>query len=115
MLSNASTKKSLARRVKLASSAWQRFKGLMFEKRNDFALVFPLPAPTRLGASIHTFFMHHAIDVVYLDSRKRVQEFHFKAKPWLLNLSPLHPASFLIELPAGSLKGKVKKGDELKW
>ncbi len=70
-------------------------------------VVWFVPCPT-----IHTFGMRFAIDVVFLDKAQRVARVIENLKPW--RLSPwVARARSVLELPAGTLKGTVKAGDQL--
>ena len=53
--------------------------------------------------SIHTFFMHFAIDVIFVDSRNRITKIIRSMQPFRLSGIYLN-ALFSIELPAGTLK-----------
>src|SRR3954464_7830319 len=61
---------------------------------------------------IHTFFMRFAIDVLFLDKELRVARVMEDLKPWRLSPWVLRARS-VLELPGGSLRGSVKKGDQL--
>jgi uncharacterized membrane protein (UPF0127 family) len=64
--------------------------------------------------SVHTFFMKFAIDVVYLDRKKRVKKAVGPVVPWRLSMCFL--AYSLLELPAGSIERTgTRKGDELEF
>jgi uncharacterized protein len=115
MLINKSNKKVLARITKFADTPWKRAKGLMLTKDFKYALIFILPRASRLHASIHTMFMHIPIDVIFADSERKVLEIHHRVKPWKLHLTPKDHAKYVIEFPEGTLKGKVRKGNVLKW
>ncbi len=115
MLINLSRNSVLCEKVRFARSSFERFKGLMFERESnfDYALVFELPFESRLGASIHMLFVFFPIDVVYLDSDKRVVDV-VSAEPWGFNYTPRKPAKFFVELRRG-LGKKVSVGDFLSW
>jgi len=64
-----------------------------------------VPCPT-----IHMFFMRFPIDAVFLDGENRVVLVLEALKPW--RLSPWVPrARACLELPAGAVGGRLKKGD----
>ncbi|MBN3037607.1 MAG: DUF192 domain-containing protein [Candidatus Diapherotrites archaeon] len=106
-------KRVIARRVEEARSALQKAIGLMFRKSFDGAHVLFINSETRVGASIHMMFMRFPIDVVFLDSKKRVVDVRRDVKPWVLNVTPNKPAKYVVELPAG--KADVKVGECVEW
>lgn len=56
-------------------------------------------------ALIHTLFMFYSIDVAWLDSNFKVVDIKYNIRPFLLNIKPQEKARYVIELPAGELKG----------
>lgn len=62
--------------------------------------------------SVHTFFMRFAIDLVYLDKKKRVKKVRHAVRPW--RLSACLTAHSVLELPAGTAAASgTVKGDEI--
>ena len=106
-------KKVIAKKVEHADVDWKRFVGLMFRKDFDGAMVFHLDMETRLMASIHMLFMWFPIDVLFLDSKKKVVD-KAMLRPWALNYTPKRPAKYVVELAAGRAKG-VRLGDRVSW
>lgn len=115
MLLNRTRGKEIQAKVRIAEDPFSRMKGLMFENENkfDYALVFELPSESRIRASIHMMFVFFPIEVVYLDSQKKVVDIA-KVNPWTLNYTPKKPAKYFIELKSGLSKG-IKAGDFLEW
>lgn len=115
MLYNKTKKRRIIGKVRIAGSSFARFKGLMFERQEnfDYALIFPLPYESRIGASVHMLFVFFPIDIFFLDSGKKVVD-KATLRPWTLNYTPRQAAKYLVEMPAGTL-GKIKLGDKLKW
>ncbi|WP_297548020.1 DUF192 domain-containing protein [Thermococcus sp.] len=100
--------------VRLADNFFRRFRGLMLVSNVNYSLVFVLPVESRLNASIHMFFMLSDIDVIWLDSTKRVVDFR-RAKRWRV-YSPKKPAKYIIEGPAGLIKAlQIEEGDLISW
>ncbi len=64
------------------------------------------------GCAIDMFFVFFPIDVLWLDSDKKVVDFKTNVKPFALPIKPRMPARFVVELPKGFLKG-VKLGDKV--
>ncbi len=101
-------------RVKLADSFFKRFRGLMLVRNVNYALVFVLPSETKANASIHMFFMLSDIDVIWLDSSRRVVDFK-TAKKWRL-YTPKGAAKYIIEGPVGLIRAlEVEEGDLISW
>ncbi|MEO2152434.1 MAG: DUF192 domain-containing protein [Thermococcus sp.] len=101
-------------RVELADTFFKRFRGLMLVGNVGYALVFVLPVESRLNASIHMFFMLSDIDVIWLDSTKRVVDFR-RAKKWRV-YAPKKPAKYIIEGPVGLIGSlEVEEGDLISW
>ena len=114
MLINETRGRTWHGRVKLADSFFKRFRGLMLIRNINYALVFVLPAETKANASIHMFFMLDDIDVIWLDSSRRVVDFK-TAKKWRL-YTPKKAAKYIIEGPVGITRVlEVEEGDVINW
>jgi uncharacterized membrane protein (UPF0127 family) len=62
--------------------------------------------------SVHTFFMRFAIDLVYLDRKKRVRKVRHAVPPW--RISSCLAAHSVLELPAGAAaESGTQPGDRL--
>ena len=62
--------------------------------------------------SVHTFFMKFAIDLVYLNRKKRVRKVRHAVPPWRVSACLL--AHSILELPAGTAKQTgTERGDQL--
>ena len=98
----------LVSQAKLASSFWQRLRGLMFRKTIgvEEGLIF------YQAGSIHTCFMRFAIDVVFADRDLKVVKLYSELKPWRLAGALL--SHMTLELPAGKIAAAgVAVGDIL--
>jgi uncharacterized membrane protein (UPF0127 family) len=103
----------IAENVEVAESFGSKALGLMFRKSlpHGSAMLFIFDKPGKHG--IWMPFMRFPIDIVFLDSRKRVVGLHERAKPisfrsgktWKVYY-PDEPAKYVIELPAGTVKRK---------
>ena len=63
---------------------------------------------------IHTFFMKFAIDVVYIDRKRRVRKLIRALKPW--RISFCLPAHSVLELAPGAIESsQTQRGDQLEW
>ena len=105
---NPKTQEVFADNLTLNDTYFSRLIGLMFKK--------DLPAGSGIilkpCTQIHTCFMRFNIDVVFLDEDLKVLHVIENMKPW--RISPLFLKSkYTVELPAGTLKGRVKKGEIL--
>lgn len=88
----------LASSLEIADSSQTRREGLM--GRNGLSPgggLWIVPCE-----SVHTFFMHFAIDLVYLDRQKRVKKLVSKVVPW--RVSACLSAHSVLELPAGTIR-----------
>jgi uncharacterized membrane protein (UPF0127 family) len=62
--------------------------------------------------SVHSFFMKFAIDLVYLDRKKKVRKVRHRMVPW--RLSACLSAHSILELPAGAVAASgTQAGDQL--
>lgn len=113
MLYNKTTKKKVIEKTRKADTFFKRFKGLMFSKKPDYALIFELEKEGTLNASIHMLFVFFAIDVVYLDSKKKVVDIKLNLRPGALNYTPKKPSKYFIEFLAGTVGNKISLNDEL--
>ncbi len=108
-LFNGTRNSEIAARVRVASSFFDRLKGLLGEDR--------LPDGETLWIerckSIHTCFMRFPIDVVFVDDRLVVRKVCENVDPWRMTLPALR-ASSVFEMAAGTLRRKpVEIGDRL--
>lgn len=102
------TGEEIASQVELARTFWARLKGLMFRRELAAGRALLLePCP-----QIHTCFMRFAIDVVFLDAQNRVVDVVENIKPWRMSKF-YRSARRTLELPGGTLQGKIRPGDEL--
>ncbi|MGH9657077.1 MAG: DUF192 domain-containing protein [Bryobacteraceae bacterium] len=64
--------------------------------------------------SVHSFFMKFAIDVVYLDRKKRVKKTRSAMVPW--RMSACLTAHSVLELPVGTIESTgTRAGDQLEF
>ncbi|HTW77984.1 MAG TPA: DUF192 domain-containing protein [Terracidiphilus sp.] len=98
----------LASSLEVADSAALRNKGLL--GRDGLAPgggLWIVPCQ-----SVHTFFMRFAIDLVYIDGRKRVRKVRSTVGPG--RISFCLTAQSVIELPAGTIQQtQTERGDAL--
>lgn len=101
----------LASEVELADAAWTRVKGLLGRRVEDFPSGKGLWIVPSQG--VHTLGMSFAIDVLYLDSERRVIHVCHALAPFRIAALKLKARS-VIELPAGTLaQTRTSVGDVL--
>ena len=62
--------------------------------------------------AVHTFFMKFAIDLIYIDRKRRVRGIVRAVPPWRFSIC--WPAHSVLELPPGTIdRTNTRKGDEL--
>jgi uncharacterized membrane protein (UPF0127 family) len=103
---NQTTQEIIARRTIAAHSFLTRLRGLMFTAS--------LPPDTALWLKpcngVHMFFMRYPLDIIFLDNNLTVVHIIENLQPW--RVSPIiKKATSVLELPAGSITGKVNPGD----
>lgn len=86
----------------IADTSAKRALGLMM-KRTIEPLLFDLGKEAKNSCAMHTFFMLRTIDMVFLNSEKKVVDIK-KAKPFKPLIIPKAPARYVIELPEGMSK-----------
>ena len=99
---------NIALKLEVADTLWARLRGLMGRKQlpaGEGLLLVPCP-------QIHTCFMRFNIDVIFCDKTGRVLYVKEKMKPWRLGRF-VRGGYYTLELPGGSLAGRVQAGDEL--
>jgi uncharacterized protein len=83
--------------------------GLMFTAKRDRALVFRFDKERIV--SLHMFFVFYTIDVVFLDSEKRIVETKRGFRPFGIYF-PKKKARYVLELPEGYLEdNKIRIGE----
>jgi len=99
----------LGEKVFIASTFYERLKGLMFDKNLgqefDGMLI-------KHCNSIHTFFMNYKIDVLFLSKSLRVVKIIRGVKPWRVT-RVYFGANQVLELKGGSLSSSIVEGDLL--
>lgn len=105
---NASRETCVADRAEIADSGARRKKGLLGRTgldRGEALWIVPCEA-------VHTFGMQFAIDLVYVDRRRRVVKTRSGVRPG--RLSGCLRAHSVIELPAGAIEETgTRRGDVL--
>jgi uncharacterized membrane protein (UPF0127 family) len=96
--------------MEVADSGAKRNKGLLGRERlfpGEGLWIIPCEA-------VHTFWMRFPIDLVYLDSKKRIRKLRCEVRPW--RLSACISAHSVLELPAGTIRDtRTEAGDTLEF
>ncbi len=100
----------LAGQVEVARTFPKRLKGLMFRREMQPGTALLLSPCSQ----IHTCFMRFNLDVLFLDKDGIVLYVMENLKPW--RISPIiWRASGTLELPAGTLQGRIKQGQKVRF
>ena len=105
---NERTGGTVVERAALLASPWARMKGLLGRRvlAPDEAVIL------RPCSSVHTAFMRFTLDVLYIDSERRVKKGVTSLKPF--RASGARGAHEAVELAAGALAGAgLQVGDQL--
>ena len=99
----------LGEKIFIASTFFERLKGLMFDKKlgEDFDGML-----IKQCNSIHTFFMNYNIDVLFLNKNLEVIKIIRGIKPWRVT-KIYFSANQVLELKGGSLSSSIVEGDLL--
>jgi uncharacterized membrane protein (UPF0127 family) len=106
---NTSKNTVLADKAKVADTFLKRLIGLLsrsFLNKGEALILNP-------SNSIHSFFMHFTIDVLFLDKNNRVVKAIASLKPWRLTKIYFN-AALTIELPVGTIQlTSTREGDTI--
>jgi len=110
MIRNKTKNLTLITEIELADSMFLKARGLMFRKEMDSkkGMLFTFNKQERTG--IWMLFMRFPIDLVYLDSQKRIINIYENIRPIGLNPGtwkvyyPETPAKYILELSRGTVK-----------
>ncbi len=109
IVGNTARNTILGETIEVAATATQKVRGLLGKEclEDGQGLLF------KGCSSLHTFFMHFPIDVVFTDRQGRVLKAAPDVKPFKLVAAPLR-AYYAIELPAGAIeRSGTREGDFL--
>jgi uncharacterized protein len=114
MITNKTRNKVICKNKKMLLSLLAKATGLMFSKPiKDTGYVFVFDTPRNID--LHMFFVFFPIDVLFLDSKKKVVEMKENFRPFTLYSSGT-TASYFIELPCGKIEEtKTKIGDFIQF
>lgn len=108
-ITNKTKNTILASNVLLANTSFKRMRGLLGKKKlksGEGLILKP-------ANSIHTFFMHFPIDVIFVNKNNQAIKVMPNLPPW--RISPIYlQSNFVIELPQGSIQSsQTSQGDEI--
>jgi uncharacterized membrane protein (UPF0127 family) len=109
IIKNQEQSTTLGDAIEVAATASQRAKGLLGRDclADGQGLLF------KGCSSLHTFFMHFPIDILFMDRQGKVLKAAADVRPFKLVAAPLR-AHFALELPAGAIgRSATKVGDHL--
>jgi hypothetical protein len=112
MIRNITKNTVLAKQCRVCDTWLSRAVGLMFAKKLT-------PTVLALGrerdASIHTFFVRHFLDVLFLDDQWEVVEMVRGLEPNRV-YRPKRKAMFVVELPEGAIqRSRTALGDVINF
>ncbi|MEM4254091.1 MAG: DUF192 domain-containing protein [Candidatus Woesearchaeota archaeon] len=108
MIKNVKKGTILANKFNVCSNFFTRGIGLMFKKK-IIPTILAFKKPTT--ASIHTFFVRHYLDVLFLNDHWEVIDVVEGLRPKRV-YTPKQKAMFVIELPEGTIsKSGTRIGD----
>ncbi|RLE38935.1 DUF192 domain-containing protein [Candidatus Woesearchaeota archaeon] len=114
MLLNKTKDRRIVNEVKHCRNLVSKVRGLMFRKKvNCRGLVFHF-AKERVN-SLHTLFVFHPIDILFLDKHKKVVEIKKNLQPFRC-YRPKKKSKYVVELVAGVVRrSDTNIGDIIIW
>lgn len=112
LIKNLSKKRVLVSGARLMSSHLSQMIGLMFHKKLvDSVLIFEFSSEKR--RSLHMLFVFQSIDLIFLDSKKRIVEVKEDFLPFTFYWPKL-PSRYILECPAGTVRRSLSSvGDKI--
>ncbi len=107
--------KLIVKKVVPCKSLLSKAKGLMFSpKLDDSCLLFIFGSEAIV--SFHMLFVFFPIDMLFLDSSRKIVDIKEHVRPFTQYISPERPARSVIELPAGTVRlKKLGLGRKMAW
>ncbi len=110
MILNKTTGKIISREEKFCCSWLSQLRGLMFSKRKNLVFVFD----REKRVSLHNCFVFFPIDVLFLDSEKRIVEIKKGLRPFWFYLAK-EKTRYVVELGKLGNKNLYQLGDKLEF
>ncbi len=112
MILNNSKNTLIAEKEVFYGSILAKIRGLMFTKTHK-TIIFPFKRECR--QHLHTFFVFYPIDLVFINSSKKVVEIKKNLKPFSYYNSK-NKAQYVIECSQGTVdKARIKVGDRISF
>ena len=107
--------KIIVKNVEYCRTIFEQARGLMFRLPiKDKCLIFVFRKESR--PHFHMLFVFFHIDMVFLDSNRKIVDLRSRVRPFRLEIKPRKDCRFVIELPAGTIrKSRLKVGDRLSF
>jgi hypothetical protein len=100
--------------IEHADTFLKKLTGIMLRKNMGGALIFDMGYNAYDG--IHMLFVLIPIDVLFLDSDRKIVDLRSNLRPWTGSAFPRSRFRYVIELPAGTVeRTALKAGDGLTW
>ncbi len=112
MIKNITKDTVLANNCSICTNFLSRGMGLMFKKKMIPTI---LAFKKESSAAIHTYFVRHYLDVLFLNDQWEVIDLVEGLQPKNF-YTPKHKAMFILELPEGSItKSRTSLGDVINF
>ena len=100
MLKNLTKNKTISNNVKHCNNFFSRGIGLMFSKSSNKSLIFNFKKEKIIP--LHMFFVFYPIDVLFLNSNKKVVDMKQEFKPFTIYTSKKR-VKYVLELPVKTI------------
>ncbi|MBU0471942.1 MAG: DUF192 domain-containing protein [Nanoarchaeota archaeon] len=111
MINNISKQTVIVLNHSICKSHWCQAIGLMFSKQQkEHGLVFDFRNERKV--SLHMFFVFYPIDVLFLNSKKKVVDVKQDFKPFTFYTSK-ERVKYVLELPLNTINGSKTMIDDL--
>ena len=106
----------LAIKARYCDSFWSKLKGLMFSRplKHGEGIVLFAPYESVLSTTVHMLFVFFPIDIVWLNSTKKVVDIRKNVLPFMPFVIPRKAAKYVVELPKDGAKD-IKIGGRLRF
>jgi|APSaa5957512576_1039674.scaffolds.fasta_scaffold104124_1 uncharacterized protein len=101
-------------KAKVCDDFFSKLRGLMFSKKlgKGECIILSNDHESRINSSIHMLFVFFSLDVIFLDSEKKVVDIR-RAKPFVSLITPRRRAQHVVEMNAW--ENRLKIGDKVSF